>query len=95
MAMRGALLMALVCVRGSGGEPEGEPKVYDIEFRDVTCGSAIKLQHKQSSTYLYVNGKLNYGSGSGQQAVTAMNRYIYFPPFSCTCGPPVLVLVPC
>ncbi|CAM9349133.1 unnamed protein product [Choristocarpus tenellus] len=37
---------------------------------EVTCGSATKLRHVQSKYHLHSHG-INWGSGSGQQSVTA------------------------
>jgi dolichyl-phosphate-mannose--protein O-mannosyl transferase len=42
----------------------------------VTCGSAIKLTHKQTGAKLHSH-EVKYGSGSGQQVFTpAFNRSI-------------------
>ena len=64
MAMRALLVLIVTLARGED---------YDEEFSYVTCGSAVKLKHKQTSYYLYSAG-VNYGSGSGQQVVTAIGQ---------------------
>lgn len=40
------------------------------EYSYVTCGSSFRLKHDQSGYYVH-SGGINWGSGSGQQAVTA------------------------
>jgi dolichyl-phosphate-mannose--protein O-mannosyl transferase len=37
--------------------------------RTITCGSVIKLQHKDSGNHLHSHA-IAWGSGSGQQSVT-------------------------
>jgi dolichyl-phosphate-mannose--protein O-mannosyl transferase len=46
------------------------PFVIEDEFRSVTCGAAIKLAHHDSGFRLHSHA-VKYGSGSGQQSVTA------------------------
>lgn len=38
----------------------------------VTCGSAVTLQNKENSYFLHSHG-IAWGSGSGQQSVTAVD----------------------
>eukprot|EP00823_Brevimastigomonas_motovehiculus_P009422 TRINITY_DN9080_c0_g1_i1.p1 TRINITY_DN9080_c0_g1~~TRINITY_DN9080_c0_g1_i1.p1 ORF type:complete len:253 (-),score=45.45 TRINITY_DN9080_c0_g1_i1:177-935(-) len=40
------------------------------DFEHVTCGSAVKIKHKSSGFYVHSHN-INWGSGSGQQSVTA------------------------
>ena len=44
--------------------------VIEKEFKHVTCGSSVKLANKESGFYLHSHN-IKYGSGSGQQSVTA------------------------
>ena len=60
----------LAFARGAAGEQED----LDEEFRFVTCGSAVKLQNRDSSYILHSPG-IEWGTGSGQQAVTAVARF--------------------
>lgn len=46
------------------------PAVSKKEAGPVTCGSVIKLQHKETGFNLHSHG-IAWGSGSGQQSVTA------------------------
>mmetsp|Transcript_33042 Transcript_33042/g.43496 ORF Transcript_33042/g.43496 Transcript_33042/m.43496 type:complete len:258 (-) Transcript_33042:341-1114(-) len=46
------------------------PRECLAEEEAVTCGSVITLKHQQSKYYLHSHG-INWGSGSGQQSVTA------------------------
>lgn len=48
---------------------------HHADFKQVTCGSAVKLQHKESGYRLHSHG-INWGSGSGQQSVTAFEQYV-------------------
>ncbi|KAF9189254.1 hypothetical protein BGZ51_008198 [Haplosporangium sp. Z 767] len=43
----------------------------DDEFQKVTCGSSIKLTHEKSQYKLHSH-QIPYGSGSGQQSITAV-----------------------
>ncbi|KAF9919463.1 Stromal cell-derived factor 2-like protein 1 [Linnemannia zychae] len=44
----------------------------DDEFQKVTCGSSIKLTHEKTGFKL-LSHQIPYGSGSGQQSVTAVS----------------------
>lgn len=67
-----AVAVAGVCVRAEddSGEP-AEPAPTD--FSAVTCGSAVKLRH-QSTGFLLHSHNIKWGSGSGQQSVTAVEN---------------------
>lgn len=45
--------------------------VIEDEFRSVSCASVVKLAHLSSSCRLH-SLSINYGSGSGQQAITCL-----------------------
>ncbi|KAG0359341.1 Stromal cell-derived factor 2-like protein 1 [Gamsiella multidivaricata] len=57
-------LMASTVIAGPAPE-------IDEEFQKVTCGSSIKLTHEKSQFKLHSH-QIPYGSGSGQQSVTAV-----------------------
>ena len=61
MALR--LLLAALVLCACGGA-RAQEEAY------VTCGSAVKLKHVSTSYYLHSH-EVAYGSGSGQQSVTA------------------------
>jgi dolichyl-phosphate-mannose--protein O-mannosyl transferase len=58
MTIRLILLVLFVCINRS------------FSNEAVTCGSAVKLIHKESGTHLHSHA-IAWGSGSGQQSVTA------------------------
>lgn len=43
------------------------------DYSLLTYGSAVRFQHVRSRYYLHSHG-INYGSGSGQQSVTAVSQ---------------------
>ena len=45
----------------------------DNSFEDITYGSTVKLEHL-SSRYRLHSHSINWGSGSGQQSVTALEQ---------------------
>lgn len=47
-----------------------ESFIIEKEFQSVTCGSWLKLAHQATSFRLHSH-EVKYGSGSGQQSVTA------------------------
>ncbi|KAJ3225368.1 Stromal cell-derived factor 2-like protein 1 [Clydaea vesicula] len=49
-----------------------EDFIIEEEFKYVTCGSTIKLTHKPTGFKLHSHS-ITYGSGSGQQSVTAIS----------------------
>jgi len=51
-------------------EPHDEPSIEE-DFTKVTCGSAVKLLHKSNQEYRLHSHNIKWGSGSGQQSVTA------------------------
>ncbi|CBZ54061.1 conserved hypothetical protein [Neospora caninum Liverpool] len=57
------LLVSLLCCFAEGAKPK--------DGRPVTYGSAVSLVHVLSGFKLF-SGKISWGSGSGQQAVTAI-----------------------
>jgi hypothetical protein len=77
LIVRGALLMQLFLAA------RGDP---------VTCGSAIKIIHEETS-YLLHSHDINYGSGSRQQSVTAHSRclqILWSPPVGSASCPKLL-----
>ena len=63
-------VLALVLVPAwcqSGDEDAGE------DYSLLTFGSALRLRHRTSGFHLHSHG-INYGSGSGQQSVTAVSQ---------------------
>ncbi len=63
MALRWFAALVLVAV-AVAAVPEGD------KFRYVTCGSVVKLKHEATGYRLHSH-EVSYGSGSGQQSVTA------------------------
>ncbi|KAF9583487.1 hypothetical protein BGW38_009351 [Lunasporangiospora selenospora] len=60
-----AFLVSAILVNPSSAAPE-----IDEEFQKVTCGSSVKISNEKSGVRLHSHS-IPYGSGSGQQSVTA------------------------
>ena len=63
-----ATALASVC-----GAEEEESDELSEDYSVLTYGSALRLRHVQSAHHLHSHG-INYGSGSGQQSVTAVQQ---------------------
>lgn len=62
--MQTAILLSLLCILALSFESESKR-----DNDPVTCGSVVKLQHKETGNNLHSHG-IAWGSGSGQQSVT-------------------------
>ncbi|KAJ1563799.1 Stromal cell-derived factor 2-like protein 1, partial [Cladochytrium tenue] len=65
-----ALAVVLATAATTNAHSHDNDFVIEVEFERVSCGSAVKLAHVASGFRLHSHG-VNYGSGSGQQSVTA------------------------
>jgi len=65
------IVTAVICVRASNEDVDVEDDEEDYNW--LTYGSAVRLIHKTSRYHLHSHG-INYGSGSGQQSVTAVTQ---------------------
>ncbi|KNE62404.1 hypothetical protein AMAG_07626 [Allomyces macrogynus ATCC 38327] len=65
-----ALVLCVATNSVEAGQP-AKPIPVDDEFAKVTCGAVIKLSHVPSGFKLHSHN-VRYGSGSGQQSVTAL-----------------------
>jgi len=68
------LITLAVLTRTAAADDEDEDDDDTSEdYSLVTYGSALRFRHISSSYHLHSHG-INYGSGSGQQSVTAVNQ---------------------
>jgi len=69
--MRHVIVLALLCVLAASRVRGDDISDSGSDFSAVTCGSAVKLRH-QSTNFLLHSHNIKWGSGSGQQSVTAV-----------------------
>ena len=69
------LVALLLCARlpSARSLPLDDDEEAGEDYSLLTYGSAIRLRHRSSSFHLHSHG-INYGSGSGQQSVTAVGQ---------------------
>lgn len=71
VALLSFILLSVVVLGDSDSDDEFDDVGEDYSL--LTYGSAVRLRHRTSSFHLHSHG-INYGSGSGQQSVTAVGQ---------------------
>jgi len=61
------------CAAAAANDDDDDDVVDDEDYNWLTFGSAVRLVHRSSRYHLHSHG-INYGSGSGQQSVTAVTQ---------------------